>query len=122
MKAKELFLPMGWLNLSKEQSDKIKAELGKDIDKVPIYSVASVSEEDRYVAINGVPGLAGVIVHYGEQAEVEEPGSNLIAAVLGDIEREAQGGQVFAAHTKLLAARGENPGGQPAQSKPAKAK
>ncbi len=122
MKAKELFLPMGWLSLSKEQSDKIKAELGKDVDKVPIYSVASVSDEDRYVAINGVPGLSGVIVHYGPQAEVEEPGRNLIAAVLGDIENEAQGAQVFAAHTKLLAARGEEPSAQPAESKPAKAK
>jgi hypothetical protein len=122
MKAKELFLPIGWLDLSKEQAEKIKSELGKDIDKVPVYSVSSVSDSDCYVAINGVPGLSGVIVHYGPQAEVEEPGSNLIAAVLDDIEKEMEGGQVFAAHTKLLAARAESAGAKSAESKSAKAK
>jgi hypothetical protein len=102
MKTSEIFLQIGWLPLNKEQSAQISAEFGKNIDAVPLYNVVAIGAADRYLPVSGVPGLAGIVIHYGSAAE---PGSQVIASVLEEMARDADEGRVFAAHTKLMAPR-----------------
>lgn len=116
MKPSELFFPIGWLPLSKEQSSQIKSELGKEVDAVPLYNVVAIGGADRYLPLPGVPGLAGIVVHYGSGQDSAAPGGQVIASLLDEMAREADRGQVFAAHTKLMAPRSDE--GRPDAPKP----
>lgn len=101
MAASELFFPVGSLGLSKEQSAKIKTAFGHEVDSVPLYRVVPVSSDDRYVPLADVPGLPGILVHYGDAAA--SAGANIIASVISDMARGTDDSAVFAAHTKLMA-------------------
>ncbi|AXV84034.1 hypothetical protein [Ralstonia solanacearum] len=105
MEPSELFFLVGRLELSEEQSAQIESELGKRIDSIPIYRVVAVSSTDQYLPVVGVPGIAGMIVHYGAQPEEAQRGGLLIASVLEEMANEVTEGRVFAAHSKLMAPR-----------------
>ncbi|MDR3399194.1 MAG: hypothetical protein P4M06_16740 [Pandoraea sp.] len=106
MAASELFFPVGSLGLSKEQSAKIKTAFGHEVDSVPLYRVVPVSSGDRFVPLADVPGLPGILVHYGDANQGDAAaltGANIIASVISEMKRGADDSAVFAAHTKLMA-------------------
>ncbi len=117
MKPSELFFPIGWLALSKEQSEQIKSTLGKSVDAVPIYNVVAVGGADRYLPFVGVPGLVGVIIHYDSHPEPGLQGRQVIASLLDEMAQESEEGRVFAAHTKLMAPRRDEGRAAPEKSK-----
>ncbi|SIT49041.1 Hypothethical protein [Paraburkholderia ribeironis] len=102
MESSELFFQLGRLSLTKEQSSQIESALGKSVESVPLFRVVAVSAEDRYVPLAGIPGVAGVIVHYGQQPEKKE-GGQVIASLLDEMAMESDVSPIFAAHTKLMA-------------------
>ncbi|MFJ2993217.1 hypothetical protein [Pandoraea sp. NPDC087047] len=106
MAASELFFPVGSLGLSKEQSAKIKTAFGHEVDSVPLYRVVPMSSEDRYVPLTDVPGLPGILVHYGDPKAPD--GANIIASVMSEMARGTDESAVFAAHTKLMAPHPED--------------
>lgn len=106
MTASELFFPVGSLDLSEAQSAEIKSAFGHEMAAVPLYRVVPVSSSDRYVALEGVPGLPGILVHYRDEAPAQ--GGKIIASVMVEMARAPDDSAVFAAHTKLMAPRAES--------------
>ena len=107
MAASELFFPVGSLDLSKEQSAEIKSAFGQEIDAIPLYRVVPESSGDRYVPLQGVPGLPGILVHYRDEGSAQG-GGKIIASVMSEMARGPEDPAVFAAHTKLMAPRPES--------------
>ncbi|GAB3628698.1 hypothetical protein PTE30175_00738 [Pandoraea terrae] len=119
MESSEFFLPVGSIELSKEQSAAIKAALGQDVNAVPIYRVVPMSSENHFLPLSGVPGLSGIVVHYGAGPSQEPAGAQVIASVIAEMANPPVEGEVFAAHTKLMAPRPdkERAADRPAQGK-----
>lgn len=105
MESSELFFQIGRLSLTKEQSSQIESALGKSVQSIPLFHVVAVSAEDRYVPLAGIPGIAGLIVHYGQQQEKPKEGEQIIASLLDEMAGESDVNPIFAAHTKLMAPR-----------------
>ncbi|VVE10634.1 hypothetical protein [Pandoraea terrigena] len=110
MAASELFFPVGSLDLSDAQSAEIKSAFGHDMAAVPLYRVVPVSSGDRYVPLQGVPGLPGILVHYQDEDPVQ--GGKIIASVMAEMARGPDDSSVFAAHTKLMAPRAGSDAGK----------
>jgi hypothetical protein len=104
MKKNELYIPVGWLSLTKDQSEQLESAGKKAISQLPIYSVVALAPEDQVLPVYGIPGLEAVILHYEKRIQSEKAivGQNVIAALLKEV--DAGGAQrPFVAHTKLVA-------------------
>jgi hypothetical protein len=102
MQRQETYLPIGSLSLTKEQSDLIKSSFERSLDSLSLFRAVPVSAEDAYVPLHGVPGLAGIVVHYGAVADEAQRGGEVIAALPEEAAAvaAADANKVFATNAK----------------------
>jgi hypothetical protein len=97
MQTQEMYLPIGSISLTKEQSDQVKSSFDKELDSLPLFRVVPYSSADTYVQVVGVPGLVGIVAHYGPLTEEIRRGGEVIASLPANAASSAETGRPLAA-------------------------